>query len=86
MKRTIQILSLLVLATLAISIRMIAAKTAEEVVRREDSLTVTNAIHAYTLDTRTPPNSLDDLIDTGYLKAKPGDFPRFSDPVPQPLP
>jgi general secretion pathway protein G len=51
-----------------------AIHTAKEAVLREDCRVVRQAIDAYTVDLQKTPNSLTDLIQSGYLKALPKDF------------
>jgi general secretion pathway protein G len=46
---------------------------AREAVLREDLFTLRNAIDQYTLDKQKAPQSLDDVVSAGYLKAIPKD-------------
>lgn len=62
-----------VLATIAIPRFVAALRSAREAVLREDLQTMRMAIDAYTMDKQKAPQSLDDLIQDGYLKAVPED-------------
>ena len=62
-----------ILATLAIPRFVGAIKSAREAVLREDLSTMRNAIDSYTMDKQKGPQSLDDLIQDGYLRAIPVD-------------
>jgi general secretion pathway protein G len=62
-----------ILATLAIPYFAAAIKHAREAVLREDLQTMRMAIDSYTMDKQKAPQSLDDLIQEGYLKAIPED-------------
>jgi general secretion pathway protein G len=62
-----------VLATLAIPSFVTAIKHAREAVLREDLLTMRTAIDSYTMDKQKAPQSLDDLVQDGYLKEVPED-------------
>ena len=62
-----------VLATIAIPRFVAALKSAREAVLREDLQTMRMAIDSYTMDKQKAPQSLDDLIQDGYLKAIPED-------------
>ena len=48
-------------------------KVAKEAVLREDLHTMRNAIDSYTYDKQKAPQSLDDLVQSGYLKNMPVD-------------
>ena len=48
-------------------------KHAREAVLREDLRTLRTAIDSYTVDKQKAPQSLDDLVQSGYLKAMPTD-------------
>ena len=50
-----------------------AIKHAREAVLREDLQTMRMAIDSYTMDKQKAPQSLDDLVQDGYLKALPED-------------
>lgn len=62
-----------ILATLAIPYFAAAIKHAREAVLREDLQTMRMAIDSYTMDKQKAPQSLDDLVQEGYLKAIPED-------------
>jgi general secretion pathway protein G len=62
-----------ILATLAIPYFAAAIKHAREAVLREDLQTMRMAIDSYTMDKQKAPQSLDDLVQEGYLKAVPED-------------
>jgi len=62
-----------ILATLAIPRFLGAIKSAREAVLREDLSTMRNAIDSYTMDKQKAPQSLDDLIQDGYLRIIPED-------------
>jgi general secretion pathway protein G len=83
MKRIALIASLLAIgAVIPICFRFRSFNEARESVRREDTNVVNQAIHAYTIDTGKIPESLDDLVKAGYLKAIPGrPVPIEDDPI-----
>ena len=62
-----------ILATLAIPSFVVAVKHAREAVLKEDLQTMRSAIDSYTMDKQKAPQSLDDLIQDGYLKSIPED-------------
>jgi general secretion pathway protein G len=62
-----------ILATLAIPYFVTALKHAREAVLKEDLQTMRGAIDSYTMDKQKAPQSLDDLVTDGYLKAMPED-------------
>jgi general secretion pathway protein G len=62
-----------ILATLAIPRFVGAVKAAREAVLREDLHVMRDAIDSYTMDKQKAPQSLDDLIQNGYLRAIPED-------------
>jgi general secretion pathway protein G len=62
-----------VLATLAIPSFIQALKSAREAVLKEDLHVMRAAIDSYTMDKQKAPQSLDDLIQDGYLKGIPED-------------
>ena len=62
-----------VLATLAIPSFVGAVKSAKEAVLKEDLRVMRSAIDAYTMDKQKAPQSLDDLVQDGYLKVIPED-------------
>jgi general secretion pathway protein G len=62
-----------VLATLAIPSFVGALKHAREAVLKEDLHVMRAAIDSYTMDKQKAPQSLDDLIQDGYLKSVPED-------------
>jgi len=62
-----------VLATLAIPSFVGALRQAREAVLKEDLHVLRTAIDSYTADKQKAPQSLDDLIQDGYLKSIPED-------------
>ena len=62
-----------VLAVVAIPSFVGAIKQAREAVLKEDLHVLRNAIDSYTADKQKGPQSLDDLIQDGYLKSIPED-------------
>jgi general secretion pathway protein G len=61
------------LATIAIPSYINAVRHADEAVLREDLQTMRQAIDSYTIDKEKAPQSLDDLVQAGYLKSIPID-------------
>jgi general secretion pathway protein G len=62
-----------ILATIAIPSYIKAVRHAREAVLREDLSTMRQAIDSYTVDKEKAPQSLDDLVQSGYLKSVPID-------------
>lgn len=62
-----------ILATLAVPSYVTAIKHAREAVLREDLHVMRQAIDSYTMDKQKAPQSLDDLVQAGYLRAIPQD-------------
>lgn len=62
-----------VLLTIAVPSYNAAIKAAKESVLKEDLHVMRNAIDQYTMDKQKAPQSLQDLIDAGYLKTIPMD-------------
>lgn len=62
-----------VLATLAVPSFIGAIKSAREAVLREDLHVMRAAIDSYTMDKQKAPQTLDDLIQEGYLRSIPED-------------
>ena len=62
-----------VLAMVAVPSYISAIKHAREAVLKEDLHTLRAAIDSYTMDKQKAPQSLDDLIQDGYLKTVPED-------------
>ncbi len=62
-----------ILASVAIPSFINAVKHAREAVLREDLHTMRQAIDSYTIDKEKAPQSLDDLVQAGYLKQIPVD-------------
>ena len=62
-----------VLAMVAVPSYIQAIKHAREAVLMEDLRTMRSAIDSYTMDKQKAPQSLDDLIQDGYLKSIPRD-------------
>lgn len=65
------------------SARTIKAKMLTEEVRIEAHI-LSDAIRRYTLEQGKPPQSLNDLVVAGYLKAIPGSGPIYFDPPTRP--
>jgi len=64
---------MLVLMGMAIPLYLRYVRAAKEAVLHEDLYTMRKAIDAYTLDKSRAPQSLQDLVDSGYLKSMPKD-------------
>lgn len=64
---------MLVLAAIAVPSYLASIKKAKEAVLKEDLHTMRVAIDSYTADKAKAPQSLDDLVQAGYLKAIPKD-------------
>lgn len=62
-----------ILASLAIPAFIAQIKAAREAVLKEDLHIMRNAIDSYTMDKEKGPQSLDDLVQAGYLKEIPVD-------------
>lgn len=62
-----------ILATLAVPRFAAAMRSAREAVLREDLHVMRAAIDSYTMDKQKAPQSLDDLVQSGYLRAIPVD-------------
>jgi len=62
-----------ILATLAVPYYAAAVKRAREAVLKEDLQTMRAAIDSYTMDKQKAPQTLDDLIQDGYLRSIPED-------------
>jgi general secretion pathway protein G len=62
-----------VLAAIAIPSFIASIKNAKEAVLKEDLHVLRNAIDSYTMDKNKAPQSLDDLVQAGYLKSIPKD-------------
>ena len=62
-----------ILASIAIPSYIRAVQKAKEATLREDLHTIRTAIDSYTVDKEKAPQSLDDLVQAGYLKAIPND-------------
>jgi general secretion pathway protein G len=68
------------LAAMAIPSYTTHIRNAKEAVLREDLHTLRGAIDSYTVDKQKAPQSLDDLVQAGYIKSMPVDpFTRRSD-------
>ncbi|HZY74571.1 MAG TPA: prepilin-type N-terminal cleavage/methylation domain-containing protein [Edaphobacter sp.] len=68
------------LAAIAIPSYTNSIRNAKEAVLKEDLHTIRTAIDSYTVDKQKAPDSLDDLVQSGYLKTMPVDpFTRRSD-------
>ena len=62
-----------ILATIAIPIYVRTLQRAKEATLREDLHTMRTAIDSYTIDKEKAPDTLDDLVQAGYLKSIPVD-------------
>ena len=62
-----------VLAAIAIPSYVASVKSAREAVLKEDLHVMRNAIDSYTMDKEKAPQSLDDLVQSGYLREIPKD-------------
>src|SRR5579863_7921973 len=62
-----------ILAVVAIPSYLGAVRQAREAVLKEDLHVMRNAIDSYTADKQKAPQSLDDLVQEGYLRAIPED-------------
>lgn len=62
-----------ILASIAIPSYIRSVQKAKEAVLREDLHTLRTAIDSYTVDKEKAPQSLDDLVQAGYLKSIPND-------------
>ncbi len=64
---------MLVLMGMAIPLYLRYVRAAKEAVLHEDLYTMRKAIDSYTVDKSRAPQSLQDLVDSGYLKSMPKD-------------
>jgi general secretion pathway protein G len=64
---------ILILTTLVVPSYIAAIKHAREAALKEDLSVMRNAIDSYTMDKEKAPQSLDDLVQNGYLRAIPED-------------
>jgi general secretion pathway protein G len=62
-----------ILASIATPMYISSVKAAKEAVLKEDLHVMRNAIDSYTMDKEKAPQSLDDLVQAGYLKSIPTD-------------
>lgn len=62
-----------ILVSIAVPIYARMVQRAKEAVLREDLHTIRTAIDSYTIDKQKAPQSLDDLVQAGYLKSVPVD-------------
>jgi general secretion pathway protein G len=62
-----------ILAVIAVPSYVTAVKHSKEAVLKEDLFILRGAIDSYTMDKQKAPQSLDDLIQDGYIKAIPDD-------------
>ena len=69
----IVMLIIAILAAVAIPAYLSSIKAAKEAVLKEDLHVMRGAIDAYTADKEKAPQSLDDLVQAGYLKTLPKD-------------
>lgn len=59
---------ILILASFAIQSYTVSVQHAREAVLRDDLYTLRQLIDEYTVDKQKPPESLQDLVDAGYLR------------------
>jgi general secretion pathway protein G len=64
---------IMILAAVAVPSYISAVRAAREAVLREDLHVLRNAIDSYTADKQKAPQSLDDLVQDGYLREIPED-------------
>ena len=64
---------IMILAVVAVPAYQAAIRAAREAVLKEDLHVIRNAIDSYTADKQKAPQSLDDLVQEGYLKTIPED-------------
>jgi general secretion pathway protein G len=64
---------IMVLAVVAVPSYIAAMRSAREAVLKEDLHVLRNAIDSFTADKQKAPQSLDDLVQEGYLKSIPED-------------
>lgn len=62
-----------ILAAIAVPMYVQSVRHAREAVLREDLRTLRSAIDSYTVDKQKAPQTLDDLVEAGYVKALPVD-------------
>jgi general secretion pathway protein G len=62
-----------ILMAIAVPNYISAVRAAKESVLKEDLHVMRNAIDSYTMDKQKAPQSLQDLVDAGYLKSIPSD-------------
>ena len=62
-----------ILAAIAVPMYVQSVRHASEAVLREDLRTLRSAIDSYTVDKQKAPQTLDDLVEAGYIKALPVD-------------
>jgi general secretion pathway protein G len=62
-----------ILAAIAVPMYVQSVRHAREAVLREDLQTLRSAIDSYTVDKQKAPQTLDDLVQAGYIKALPVD-------------
>ena len=62
-----------ILASIAVPSYLSSMRAAKEAVLKEDLHVMRNAIDSYTMDKEKAPQSLDDLVQAGYLKSIPTD-------------
>jgi general secretion pathway protein G len=75
----IVMLIIAILAAVAIPMYLASVKSAKEAVLKEDLHVLRGAIDAYTADKEKAPQSLDDLVQGGYLRKIPVDPMTHSD-------
>jgi len=66
-------LLIITLAAITVPAYQMAVQRSKEAVLRDDLHTMRSTIDEYTVDKETPPQSLQDLVDAGYMHAIPVD-------------
>lgn len=59
---------ILILATMAVPTYQVAIRRAREAVLRDDLYTMRSLTDQFTIDKQRPPQSLDELVEAGYLR------------------
>jgi general secretion pathway protein G len=64
---------MLILVSFAVPAYHVAVERAREAVLRDDLITMRRVIDEFTVDKQRPPDSLQDLVDAGYMRSIPVD-------------
>jgi competence protein ComGC len=74
MKRSILAATLCIFTVSALATYHVhSVRAAKQAILEEDRRSIESAVRAYTLDQGHAPQTLDDLVDAGYLKSIPGE-------------